>query len=454
MSAPARAIRRRTKRGIASFFGRLLGGMSRGRPLEGDPKTILVLRIDERVGNVLLTTPLLAALRAAFPNARIDALLAASKRTLVEDTVKVIAFEKRDLFRRPWAFVAQMWSLRRRAYDVVIDASHWHHFSSTSALLLAWTAGKVRIIHERGDAAHFATHPIAPPQGVEPEIRTKLRLLAPLTTTAPTPSMSTPLGRTGPAADRMTAWIAVNATPPSTASNPSTAPTSASAPNPSTAATAAESAASTHASTPANAPRSRNAPNPANGPLATSAPNPSSAATASESAASTHASIPANAPRPSNAPNPSNARALLVGLAPGARKPDHRVDPTVFARLGRHARRLGATPIVLWGPGEEPLARQVAEAGEALMAPPTDLEELAALMRQCAVVVTNDTGPMHLAVACGAPTIALFLRAEPGRWGHTEPPNFVLACDELDPDRIVDAAARALEERLTRPHAP
>jgi lipopolysaccharide heptosyltransferase I len=43
-----------------------------------------------------------------------------------------------------------------------------------------------------------------------------------------------------------------------------------------------------------------------------------------------------------------------------------------------------------------------------------DLYELAELYRQCAVVISNDTGPMHLAAAVGTPVIALFGPYGPG----------------------------------------
>ena len=54
----------------------------------------------------------------------------------------------------------------------------------------------------------------------------------------------------------------------------------------------------------------------------------------------------------------------------------------------------------------------------AVRAPPTSLDQLAALMRGARVTVCNNTGPMHLAVAVGCPTLALFLHMEVERWGH------------------------------------
>ena len=83
------------------------------------------------------------------------------------------------------------------------------------------------------------------------------------------------------------------------------------------------------------------------------------------------------------------------------------------------------------------LAREaVAEAGDgAVMAPATDLHALAGLLRRAALLLTNDTGPMHLGVACRTPTLALFIVGDWERWGHPIP-TF----------RALDARGEQLEE--------
>jgi len=83
-------------------------------------------------------------------------------------------------------------------------------------------------------------------------------------------------------------------------------------------------------------------------------------------------------------------------------------------RYGALARHLGQThgmiSIALWGVAEEqPLAQRIVEtsARHALLAPPTTMRELAELCRRALLFVGSDTGPMHLAVAVGTPTISL-----------------------------------------------
>ena len=51
----------------------------------------------------------------------------------------------------------------------------------------------------------------------------------------------------------------------------------------------------------------------------------------------------------------------------------------------------------------------------------TSLVELAALLKKCALLVSNDSGPVHLAACVGTPVVAIFRNDSPGkgsrRWG-------------------------------------
>ncbi len=82
--------------------------------------------------------------------------------------------------------------------------------------------------------------------------------------------------------------------------------------------------------------------------------------------------------------------------------------------LARHA-ELGALlagdghrVVLAWGsPAEGEQARAAALPGIEL-APATDLVELTEILRGASLLVTGDTGPMHLAAAVGTPVLALF----------------------------------------------
>jgi heptosyltransferase-1 len=51
------------------------------------------------------------------------------------------------------------------------------------------------------------------------------------------------------------------------------------------------------------------------------------------------------------------------------------------------------------------------------IAPETDLQQLTALIKRCRLLITGDTGPLHIASALRVPTVALFGPSDPVRNG-------------------------------------
>ncbi|HWE25439.1 MAG TPA: glycosyltransferase family 9 protein [Myxococcales bacterium] len=333
---PARALAR-----LAAFLFPLRGE----RPEPHELRRVLVVRPDDRVGNALLTIPLALALRDALPEARVDLLLARRRACVAEGLpgIRVVPFEKTDAFRHPARFLRFLRQLRAARYDAVIDAAHWHAFSTTSALLSRFAARRWLVGAERGPSFLYS-YAEPPPAAGTPEASAKLLLLRGLGVPPPSRlSLQTALGR------ERAAW-------------------------------------------------------------------------ASEA---------------------TRGLARFAAVNPGARKGDHRWPPERFAALVRALREKGVPSLVTWGPGEEQLASLVATEGAAQLAPATDLDQLAALFRRASIVVTNDTGPMHLAVACGAPVLALLHAPQGARFSHPGPRFVGLVAPEVS--EAVAAAGRLLD---------
>ena len=107
-------------------------------------------------------------------------------------------------------------------------------------------------------------------------------------------------------------------------------------------------------------------------------------------------------------------------LNPGAAWPNKRWPPDRLGALARVLRdRHGLASIVIWGPGEANAAHQVVAAsdGAARLAPETKWSDVLALARGARLMVSGDTGPLHLAAAVGVPAVALFGPTNPGRNG-------------------------------------
>ena len=110
----------------------------------------------------------------------------------------------------------------------------------------------------------------------------------------------------------------------------------------------------------------------------------------------------------------------FAAINPGAAWPNKRWPAARFGALAAaiHA-RCGLRSIVLWGPGEQSLAADVstASAGAAVPAPATSLGDLVAVLASARLVVSGDTGPLHLAAALGTPVVGLFGPTDPRRNG-------------------------------------
>ncbi len=88
----------------------------------------------------------------------------------------------------------------------------------------------------------------------------------------------------------------------------------------------------------------------------------------------------------------------------------------------------------LWGPGEESLAERCRRlmANPSTLPPATPWQDLAALLQRCALLVSNDSGPKHLAVALGVPTVTIFGPTNPVAWQPRSGPHAAVEAPGLD----------------------
>jgi lipopolysaccharide heptosyltransferase II len=104
---------------------------------------------------------------------------------------------------------------------------------------------------------------------------------------------------------------------------------------------------------------------------------------------------------------------------PGRRWPSRR-----FGLLARRLVESGARVALTGSADEQALAREVCEAAEVPLddlSGRLDLDQLVALLAQARVLVSNDTGPVHLAGAVGTPVVALYGPNTPRLYGPLAP---------------------------------
>ncbi len=122
---------------------------------------------------------------------------------------------------------------------------------------------------------------------------------------------------------------------------------------------------------------------------------------------------------------------LRIGLAIGAAYgPAKRWPPELFAALAREYVRRFAARILIFGTEADDADAAAIEretGGNAInLTGRTNLRELFALLQQCRLVVSNDSGAMHAAAAVQTPVIALFGSTDPALTGPLGPQHRVI----------------------------
>jgi len=139
-----------------------------------------------------------------------------------------------------------------------------------------------------------------------------------------------------------------------------------------------------------------------------------------------------------------------VMMVPGgsARHKDKRWPIEFYTDLAAILRGQGLDTVVIGGPEESALARAIQRKSQARdLTGRTDFAQIAILAARAAMAVGNDTGPLTLIAAAGAPTLALFSKAtDPlyrGPRGHVT----VLRANNLS-DLPVAEVARACQHLM------
>jgi heptosyltransferase-2 len=173
-------------------------------------------------------------------------------------------------------------------------------------------------------------------------------------------------------------------------------------------------------------------------------------------------------PKPFNSKLETGNPKLLVGVNPGAAYgSSKRWAPENFAEV---ANRLiashDAAILIFGGPNDREAAEAIASAMKRpplILAGKTSLRESMALLARCRLLITNDSGPMHIAAALGVPVVAVFGPTDPevtsplgeghrivrvdvdcSPCRHRECPIDHRCMVRLTPERVVEAAAETL----------
>ena len=108
----------------------------------------------------------------------------------------------------------------------------------------------------------------------------------------------------------------------------------------------------------------------------------------------------------------------IIGIHPGATWPAKKWLPDRFAQLANSLYSNGYQVLFTMGPDERPLLNSIKTLCNFNPAMPNvlPLRQLAAVLQNLAVYISNDCGPLHLAPAVGTKTVGIFGPGEPDIW--------------------------------------
>ncbi|MCX6639892.1 MAG: glycosyltransferase family 9 protein [bacterium] len=183
--------------------------------------------------------------------------------------------------------------------------------------------------------------------------------------------------------------------------------------------------------------------------------------------------LPANLIFPVNFDLPETARRTIYHLLrdvgsrivlvihPGGGGSAYRWPKEFYCDLVRKVIDLNNVSVFITGvKGEEDLCHALTEAAGPLgnnLCGRLDLPELTALLNSCSLLLTNSTGPLHLARALGTPVLGLFPSTPamtPARWGPYGLPNQVitpspgLGMESISVDAVYQKAIELLKGKL------
>ncbi len=164
---------------------------------------------------------------------------------------------------------------------------------------------------------------------------------------------------------------------------------------------------------------------------------------------------------------------MVIGINPGAKYGASKCwPPEYFARLAELlAQRWDCKLMLFIGPGEEAIGQTIVQHSKAKIINTgpdnVDLALLKPLIRRCRILVTNDTGPRHYAVAFGIPVVVIMGPTDP-RYTHASlekttvlrqqldcSPCHLKECPldhscmrEISPEAVLQAAEKLLQENL------
>lgn len=125
----------------------------------------------------------------------------------------------------------------------------------------------------------------------------------------------------------------------------------------------------------------------------------------------------------------------LVGINPSGGWYTKKWNPESYARLAdKISQQKEYTILFFWGPGEHDEVSRIQKlmTTKCFAIPQTTLKEMGAFLQRCSYLISNDSGPMHIAASLGVPTLGIFGPTNPHLQGPYGEKNHWVRDETLD----------------------
>jgi len=132
---------------------------------------ILIIRQDNRIGNLLFITALMRECKKAFPEASVDVLVSNKFSAILERNPyidNIWEYRHKEFIFMPWKLFSLIRKLRRCKYDIVIDTKDVFSFNNAFITLASGGAKVVGYAYARAKTVHDVSVPIPSDNMYEP----------------------------------------------------------------------------------------------------------------------------------------------------------------------------------------------------------------------------------------------------------------------------------------------
>ena len=133
---------------------------------------------------------------------------------------------------------------------------------------------------------------------------------------------------------------------------------------------------------------------------------------------------------------------IITGIIPAGGWESKRCDAVKWVEICKAiADKYKTKFLILWGPGDEKDSEYIKNnlPDLSVLSPQISLQQMSALIKNCDLVLANDSGPMHISAALGVPILGIFGPTSPKAHGPYSPNSdyvnkedlFCLMCNKL-----------------------